>query len=208
MHKSQLKESGCDMSVEKIMEMAKDNNGIVTAAQVREAGLSRGILKYLVDKGLLERSARGVYILPEIWDDEIFNLQARYKKGIFSNETALFLNDMTDRTPNMFQMTFPLNYNTTTLKKENVKCFRVKEELYDLGVIEVVTPAGNLVRTYCIERTLCDILKERNNIDIQIISEAFKCYTRSGNKNIPLLSEYAIKLKVEKRLRAYLEVLI
>ena len=33
------------------------------------------------------------YATPEIWEDEFVNLQARFKKGIFSNETALFLLD-------------------------------------------------------------------------------------------------------------------
>ncbi len=36
---------------------------------------------------------------------------------IFSNETALFLLDLTDRTPNMFDMTFPETYNLTNVKK-------------------------------------------------------------------------------------------
>ncbi len=195
-------------STEIIMKMIQENNGTITTAQVSRAGLSRGSLKYLVDKGLLERSARGVYILPEVWDDELYNLQVRFKRGIFSGETALFLNDFTDRTPNRFQMTFPLNYNTTALKGENIKAFRVKKELYELGVITVSTPAGNPVRVYGIERTLCDILKGRSNTDIQIVSEAFKRYAKGTNKNIPLLSEYAKKMRVEKRLRAYLEVLI
>lgn len=195
-------------STEIIMKMARENNGTITTTQVSRAGLSRGSLKYLVDKGKLERSARGVYILPEIWDDELYNLQVRFRRGIFSGETALFLNDFTDRTPNRFQMTFPLNYNTTALKDENIKFFRVKKELYDLGVITASTPAGNPVRVYGIERTLCDILRGRSNTDIQIVSEAFKRYAKGTNKNIPLLSEYAKKLRVEKRLRAYLEVLI
>ena len=195
-------------SSDKILEMVQNNNGTITAAQVSEAGLSRGNLKYLVDKGILERSARGVYILPQIWEDELFNLQVRFKKGIFSNETALFLNDLTDRTPTQFCMTFPLNYNTTRLKNENVKCFRAKDELYSIGVIEVSTPAGNTVKIYGVERTLCDILRGHSNTDIQIVSEAFKRYAKITNKNIPMLSEYAKIFRVEKRLRTYLEVLI
>ena len=77
-----------------IMKMAKENNCVVTTAMVVAAGISRGNIKYLVDKGMLEKSARGVYILPEVWDDELFNLQSRFKKGIFSHETALFLWDL------------------------------------------------------------------------------------------------------------------
>ena len=85
-----------------IIKMAKENNGIVTTAMVVAAGFSRGNLKYLVDRGKLERPSRGIYILPEVWEDEFLNLQSRFRRGIFSHETALFLWDLTDRTPNYY----------------------------------------------------------------------------------------------------------
>lgn len=193
---------------DEFIKTVKKYNGTITSAQVVKEGFSRGSLKYLADKGLIDRSARGVYILPDMLDDELFNLHTRFKKGIFSGETALFLNDLTDRTPNRFQMTFPLSYNTTNLKDENVKCVRVKENLYDLGVVDLRTPGGNIVKAYGVERTLCDILRGHSNTDIQIVSEAFKRYAKRTNKNIPLLSEYSKKLRVEKRIRSYLEVLL
>jgi predicted transcriptional regulator of viral defense system len=193
---------------DKVLNYAYHNNGIVTSAQVTREGISRQYLKNLLDKGLLERSARGVYILPSYFDDEMINLQNRYKRGIYSHETALFLLDLTDRTPGRYSMTFPLSYNTSGLKKENIRYYRVKEELYDLGVITKSTPGGNEVKLYNAERTLCDILKGRSRTDIQIITEAFKRYTGRDNKDIPLLSKYAKLLRVEKKIRSYLEVLL
>lgn len=195
-------------ATEEIIKMAKENNGTVTTAMVVAAGISRGNIKYLVDKGMIEKSARGVYVLPEMWDDEIFNLQSRFKRGIYSHETALFLLDLTDRTPNRYYMTFPTNYNLTKPKEENIRCTQCKEALYELGITEVITPGGNTVRTYGVERTLCDVLRSRSQVDIQVVAEAFKRYATRTDKNIPILSEYAKKLKVEQRLRAYLEVLL
>lgn len=193
---------------EDIIRMAEENNGMVTTAMVVEAGYSRGNLNYLVDKGRLEKSVRGVYVLPEIWDDEIFNLQNRFKRGIYSHETALFLWDLTDRTPNRYHMTFPASYNLTSPKEERIQCIQCKEELYDVGIEEVSTPGGNKVRVYSIERTLCDILRPHSHVDIQVTVEAFKRYAAGADKNIPDLSEYAKLLRVERRLRAYLEVLL
>ena len=68
-----------------IIKLAKDNNGVVTTAILSEKGILRGNLKKLVDEGKLEKTARGVYILPEVWEDEFLNLQARFKKGIFAD---------------------------------------------------------------------------------------------------------------------------
>jgi diketogulonate reductase-like aldo/keto reductase len=90
-----------------------------------------------------------------------------------------------------------------TVKGKNMKCNRAIIELYDLGVVDI-----NTARTYNMERTLCDILRKHNKIDIQIITVAFKRYVRRKDKNIALLCEYGKKLNVEGKLQTYLEVLL
>lgn len=191
-----------------IINLAKQNNGMVTTSMVVAANIPRGSLKYLADKGELERASRGVYTLPDIWEDEFFNIQNRYKRGIFTLETALFLCELTDRTPGKFHMVFPGTYNLTGPKNNGIICSNAKEPMYSLGVKALITPSGNTVRAYSAERTLCDILKPRNHVDVQIVTKAYKQYTASKEKNIPLLSEYAHALRVEDRLRSYLEVLL
>ena len=193
---------------DQIIQLARENNGVITTSDLSEKGILRGNLKKLVDTGRLEKTARGVYILPEIWEDEFVNLQARFKKGIFSNETALFLWDLTDRTPNRYDMTFPGNYNVTNAKNEGISCSRVKREWYKEGEGQKKSPGGNKVIAYNMERTLCDILRKRSGIDTGVITESFKRYTARKDKNIPLLSEYAKIFRVEEKVRRYLEVLI
>ena len=193
---------------EQIIEFAKANNGVITTADISRKGILRGNLKNLVDTGKLEKTGRGVYILPEIWEDEFVNLQVRFKKGVISNETALFLWDLTDRTPNKYHMTFPESYNLTNAKKEGIICSTVKREWYDLGLVRVKSPGENIITTYSMERTLCDILRKRAEVDTGIAAEAYKRYVDRKDKNIPQLSEYAKKFRVEERVRRYLEILI
>ena len=192
----------------KVLAIAKENNGTVTTAMIQSAGIARQYLKILVDKGLLEKVARGVYVLPGVWDDEFFILQAQFKKGVFSNETALFLHDLTDRTPLVYSMTFPENYNLSNVKKEGVLASRAKEPFYSMGIETVMSPSGNEILSYTMEKTLCDILRPRSRVETGVIAEAFKRYAAKPNKNIPKLSEYAKILKVEEKVRTYLEVLI
>lgn len=193
---------------QQILEMAKQNNGAITTAMVVKEGFSRGTLKYLADTGSLERSSRGVYTLPEVWEDEFLNIQSRYKRGIYALDTALFLCDLTDRTPVKYHMVFPSTYNLSNPKRDGIVCSSSKEPYYSLGLTELPTPGGNRVRSYSAERTLCDILKPRNHTDVQVVTDAFKRYASGKEKNIPLLSEYAGILKVEEKLRSYLEVLL
>lgn len=194
-------------AMEQIFSIVKMNNGVITSAMLNENGISRGNLKYLADTGRLVNVSRGVYILPEVLEDEIFNLQTRFKRGVYSFETALFLWNLTDRTPIRYTMTFPKGYNLSGPKEENVRCVQNIKELYEQGIVKVATPGGNMVNCYCMEKNLCDILRPRMNVDIQVIAEAFKQYMLRKDKNIPLLSEYAKKLQVGNKVRSYLEVL-
>lgn len=63
----------------------------------------------------------------EAWEDEMFNLQGRFKRGIYVHETALFLWDLTDRTLSRYYMTFPANYNLTKPNEENIRCVQCKD---------------------------------------------------------------------------------
>jgi hypothetical protein len=80
--------------------------------------------------------------------------------------------------------------------------------LYLLGKITKETSFKHEVRTYDIERTICDILRDRNNQDPNVVNEAIKRYLHRKEKNLNKLMKYAKLLRIEKVLRPYLEVII
>ncbi len=190
------------------MQLAKNNNGFLCSSMLDENGISRAFLNYLVTKGFLIHSSRGIYILPDRFSDEMFELQNKFKRGIYSNETSLYLWDLTDQTPINYSMSFPKGYNLTSAKRKAIKCAQKEKKFYDIGICEVKTHDGNKVKTYNMEKTLCDILKANTKINTQIITTAFKRYIKRKDKNIPLLSEYAKLIGVEEKVRSYLEVLL
>ena len=67
---------------------------------------------------------------------------------------------------------------------------------------------GNKIRVYNLERTICDILRSRNRIDIQIVSDALKKVIKIKSLDYILLSKYAKKFNVGTILNAYMEVLL
>lgn len=70
--------------------MVQSNGGTVTSSMVDAAGIPRAALKALDGSGRLEHVARGVYVLPDSLGDELFTLQHRYRRGVYSHATALF----------------------------------------------------------------------------------------------------------------------
>ena len=191
-----------------IQRILKINNGIVTTTQVTEAGIPRRCLRALVDSGSLYRAARGIYVLPEVWEDEMFFMQYRFAKGIFSHETALYLHGLTDRTPIRYTMSFPFGYNAGNAKNQGIVAKLSTKETYKLGIITISSPAGNPIRVYDIERTLCDIIKTRHRADIQVINQAMKTYAGSKEKNISKLMDYANQLQVKSKVMKYMEILL
>ncbi len=197
------------MSIQKqILQEARKNNGIITSKKIDQLDIARAHLKYLCDVGKLERVARGVYALPEAWQDQLYNLQIRFTKGIYSAETVLYLAGLSDKTPQYYTMVFPQNYNLKKPKSEGLICFQEKRDYYQEGITEYQTAQGNVVKGYIIEKVLCDILKPRYKTDVAVISDAYKLYIRQPRKNIALLSKYAQKARVVDRVRSYLEVLL
>ena len=104
-------------------------------------------------------------------------------------------------------MTFPKGYNSPSLKQERIIIKRVVPENYCFGEIELLSPCGNPIRVYDIERTLCDILRGSGS-DIQIIGAAMKKYAASKEKDIQKLMQYADQLRVKPKVMRYMEVLL
>jgi len=199
-----VKLNGNDM----IETMLKENNGFITSAQVTAAGIQRRVLGELVDAKRLYRAARGIYALPEAREDEMYFLQYRFAKGVFSNDTALYLYGLSDRTPISYTLTFPHGYNAAGLKKHNAKAKFAKPEIYDIGITKIKSPSGNPIRVYDVERTLCDIVKGNNSIDIQLVNQAMKAYAVSKEKDIAKLIACAERLRVKPKILRYMEVLL
>lgn len=191
-----------------IQEILKKNNGVVTTSQVSEAGIPRRCLSAMVESGTIHRVERGIYSLPEVWEDELFIIQYRFSKGIFSHETALYLHGIIDRTPIRYTMTFPFSYNKGSVKKQGINAKLSTQEVYELGIITMPSPNGNPIKVYDIERTLCDIVKARHRADIQVINQAMKAYASSKNKNIAKLMSYADQLRVKPKVLKYMEILL
>ncbi|MFW5737120.1 MAG: abortive phage infection protein, partial [Halanaerobium sp.] len=64
------------------------------------------------------------------------------------------------------------------------------------------------IKVYNKERTICDILKDRNNMDISMVNDAIKNYLTQKDKDLHLLLDYGDRLKISSVLRKYLEMFV
>jgi hypothetical protein len=66
---------------------------------------------------------------------------------------------------------------------------------------------GNVVFAYDKERTICDLIRNRKDIDPEIFVKALNRYMRSKDKKLNKLMEYARVFKIEKKTLELIEVL-
>lgn len=191
-----------------IKKVAKEHNGFIRTAQIEELGLRRAEIKKYVDEGQLEQVCKGLYALANELVDEYAMVQARRSKAIFSYGTALYLWGLSDRTPHFYDITLPRGTNSSRLKRDNsnIRCHYVQQEIYELGITEVKSPQGAMVKVYDRERCICDLIRDKNQMDMQLYSQAIKEYFKSKPNNRKLL-KYGKIFGIEDKIRIYMEVL-
>ncbi len=192
----------------RLEQIVSDNKGIIQTADAVDAGISKPIFYRFIRDNSYEQIAHGIYLSPDAWMDTMYVLNLRIKKAVFSHETALFLHNLTDREPLQYSITVKTGYNPSKLISEGIKVYSIKNDLYNIGLAEAKTPFDHTVRTYSMERTICDIIRSRNTIEIQSFQDALKQYVKRKEKNLRLLMQYAQKFHVEIILNKYLEVLL
>jgi predicted transcriptional regulator of viral defense system len=195
--------------IDTLLKMLKENDGILTAQMAKEAKVPNAYFSILINKGYIEKVARGLYASKATYIDEMYELQATNSNLIFSHLSALYIHNLTDRTPLKMTITVPRTQNISKLIKiGKVEVKRSNEATHIMGVCEARSPAGFIIKVYDKERTICDIVKNSNNTDPQILTDALKAYAKLKDKDLSKLMEYAKVLKVEKSIRQYLEVLL
>ena len=190
-----------------IIDILKNNNGILSSKTALKFGINNKSLQRLCDSGDIERIDNGLYIDPDQIPDEYFLAQYRCTKCIYSHETALFFHDLTDRVPLRLQMTIPSGYNTRLIKeKDKYKIFYIKNDLHELGKISLLSPYGNEILVYDKERSICECIKRKDRLDTDIILSAIKTYMKEPSADYVKLLKYAEIFKVRDTVKQYLEV--
>ena len=191
----------------RILELAKNNNGCITTEIVEKEGIKRQFLGYLVKKGKLEKIEHGIYILPTELEDIYYILQNKSKKLVFSHTTALFFHNLSDRMPHIIDLTVTDTYRGSLQKRKDINLFRVKEQYIELGLTFTYSLFGNKIKIYDIERCICDIIRNKKEIELELFNKAIRGYFYSKTKDTNKLYDYAKRLNVYEEVRKTFEVL-
>jgi|SRR5690554_34516 len=190
----------------KIIKHLKDNNGIITTQYCKEEGIPRIYLTRLLRENVLTRIDRGIYSSNVNNHDDYFFFQLRYKKVVFSYETALYLHGLTDKIPQIVEVSVPYSYKINDVPN-NVRVYYVKNEISQMGVCNVKTSFGNEVRAYNMERIVCDFIQNRNDVDPEIFIKTIRIFATSKKYDLETLYDYARRMRIIEKVRNTLEII-
>ena len=194
--------------LEKILQLIQRNNGYITTKEIVDNGLNKMALKRLCDNGLLKRVSAGYYSLPNMINDDYYKIISKSKNAVFSYNTSLFLHELSDRTPLYFDVTVPRGYGGPLQNIDVVSLHYVDNNILNLGMEIIKSPFGMDIKCYDVERTICDIIKDKNNMDKEIYTKALKWYAEKKDKDMFKLAKYSKKLNIEKEVAEIMQVIL
>lgn len=193
---------------EKILSFITAQGGYSKAEALRAEGFHSVHLAQLVESGALVRLKRGLYALATgDRRSELIDIRKAVPGGVFCLGTALSIHGLGTWEPAEIQLAIRRDTRIALPDFPPVKLFSFSGIRFELGIVEIAAEAGD-VRVYDREKTICDVIRFRNYIGLDIATEALREYLKSRGRDIPRLLEYAKLLRMEGSIRGYLEALV
>jgi predicted transcriptional regulator of viral defense system len=193
---------------EQVLALARQS-GVLRSRDVESLGIHREYLRRLEQQGLLLRSSRGIYMLPEMDFTEHHSLveaSQRVPRGVICLLSALRFQQITTQAP--FEVWLAI-YGKAHLPRASLLPLRIvymTGNAFEAG-IETHQLEGLPVKIYGLGKTVADCFKYRNKIGLDVALEALRETWRERRCTMDELWYYAKVCRVNQVMRPYLESL-
>lgn len=158
-----------------------------------------------VRQGELIQVRRGIYANIDQLSGNMIDINTLVPEGILCLWSAWNVHQLTTSMPQAFHVAVKRDRKVTIPSFPKLKIHHFTEAILGLGVMKMKIDGFN-IRVYDIERSVCDAVKFRNKVGIDVCSEIISNYLERSNRNLSKLMDYARKLRVGTILEQYLQV--
>lgn len=188
--------------------MAKQvcRNKFVSSAEVRRQGRTE-YHKLLEEakKGNMICIRRGIYASKEQLTDTMIDIESVVPGGILCLFSAWNIYGMTTSMPQAYHVAIKRGRKIVAPLYPKIELHHLSDYMLEIGVVEMQLD-GYRVRIYNPERCVCDAVRFRNKVGMDVCSEVIDTYLSRQGRNLSLLSDYAQKLRISSVMQKYLEV--
>ncbi len=191
-----------------LKKMIESGDGSISRKCAIAMGIPPAAFARYVSSNHLVKIRRGVYAKDGAVDD-LFQLQRRYPRIVYSGLTALYLLRLTDRIPDSIEFTIPKGCR---VRKEsvgnNVVChIENNVDLFELGNVSAETMFWNSVTCFSKEKMVVEIIRKRDDYDSELFLKAARTFLKGRDKDMDFLFKYARMRKVEEKVYRILEAM-
>ena len=174
--------------MENLIDLFYANSGFLKSSRIVSRTQWRVLQKMLADNSV-SKVKRGLYRLNDFEHDTSF-VEASYivPNGVFCSFSAWY------------------HYNHIAVMQKKkvhlpdnppIKLYYLSERFYQLGITQI-TFGIQPVMIYDLEKSVCDAVRFRNKVGLDIAIEVVKNYVRRKDRNFSKLTQYAQTLRIEK----------
>lgn len=187
-----------------LMKKKEYSKSFISSGIVKEEGRS-AYYKLLdsVRDGNTMRVKRGVYATTEQLADSMIDLEAIVPGGILCLFSAWNVHGLTTSLPQAYHVAVKRGRKISLPTFPKVELHHITDTVIGIGV-EEMDISGYRVQIYNKERCVCDVVKYRNKVGIDVCAEVLNTYLSRQDRNLSLLFDYADKLRVRRILEQYI----
>ena len=181
-------------------------NSFISSASVKVQGRT-AYYKMLeaARQGELIQVCRGVYANIDQLSACMVDIESIVPNGILCLWSAWNIHQLTTSMPQAYHVAIKRDRRVKVPSFPKIELHHYTSNILEIGVMEKVID-GFKVKVYDVERCVCDAVKFRNKVGMDVCSEIIDNYLSRPERNISKLMDYARQLRVGNILEKYLQM--
>lgn len=186
-----------------IIDTLQQQGGFITTGEVKSRGEYEQ-LRHAAEEGNLVRIRKGVYAETSALANNMIDVERIVPRGVLCLYSAFSHHGLSTQVPSSTCIAIDARRKVRLPDYPIIDLYYWKKEYLEFGIMQKEISGYDVLITDP-ERTVCDAVKYRNKIGLDVCGEVIDSYLKKDNRNISLLHEYAQKLRVKNILTTYLE---
>lgn len=186
-----------------IIDTVQQQGGFINTGEVKSRGEYEQ-LRHAAEEGNLVRIRKGVYAETSALANNMIDVERIVPRGVLCLYSAFSHHGLSTQVPSSTCIAIDARRKVRLPDYPIIDLYYWKKEYLEFGIMQKEISGYDVLITD-LERTVCDAVKYRNKIGLDVCGEVIDSYLKKDNRNISLLHEYAQKLRVKNILTTYLE---
>lgn len=189
-----------------IISFIREQGGYIRAKDIDNRAMYDQLLAEVANGNVI-RIRNGIYALPEEMAKTMIDVGKIVPGGVVCMYSAWAYYELTTKLPPDICIAIEKKRKVILPDYPSVALYYWSQSAFELGISEREIE-GYKVRIYDLEKSVCDAVKFRNKIGVDISSEILKNYLVRSDRNLTRLNEYAKKMRVANILNGLIDYLI